>query len=200
MDLLRLARIESATEAFTMAEHDLGTVVHSCLERRRTLAESRRQTLHTVSPPEGQGPAIIWADEEALEQILDNLIDNALKYTPEEGAVEVRWGRHNAEVVLEVRSGVLTVPEGAILAMPNLVQVIAVRAQGAREAQEAQGHIQRQGVRLHAFEQAGALWFLLAAFILGISALSIWGGNQQWCDGLKRRVRAVAGFEFRNSR
>jgi maleate isomerase len=32
------------------------------------------------------------------------------------------------------------------------------------------------------------------AFILGISALSIWGGNQSWGDDLKRRVRAVAGF------
>ena len=34
------------------------------------------------------------------------------------------------------------------------------------------------------------------AFILGISALSIWGGNQQWCDDLKRRVRKVAGFDI----
>jgi len=34
------------------------------------------------------------------------------------------------------------------------------------------------------------------AFILGISALSVWGGNQQWCDDLKRRVRAVAGFDI----
>src|SRR5262249_47365324 len=31
---------------------------------------------------------------------------------------------------------------------------------------------------------------------LGISALSIWGGNQQWCDDLKRRVRKVAGFDI----
>ncbi len=42
----------------------------------------------------------------------------------------------NVEVVLEVRPGVLTVPEGAILAMPNLVQVIAVRAQGADQVVE----------------------------------------------------------------
>ena len=34
------------------------------------------------------------------------------------------------------------------------------------------------------------------AFILGISALSIWGGNQTWCEVLKRRVRAVAGFDI----
>ena len=42
----------------------------------------------------------------------------------------------NVEVVLEVRSGVLTVPEGAILATPNLVQVIAVRSQGGEHVVE----------------------------------------------------------------
>src|SRR5215470_14266888 len=34
------------------------------------------------------------------------------------------------------------------------------------------------------------------AFILGISALSVWGGNLAWGDELKRRVRAVAGFDI----
>src|SRR5262249_43915308 len=65
MDLLRLARIESATEAFTMEEHDLGTAVQSCVERRRALAEGRSQTLHALPPPD-EGPALVWADEEAL--------------------------------------------------------------------------------------------------------------------------------------
>jgi maleate isomerase len=34
------------------------------------------------------------------------------------------------------------------------------------------------------------------AFILGISALSVWGGTPQWGEDLKRRVRAVAGFDI----
>jgi maleate isomerase len=34
------------------------------------------------------------------------------------------------------------------------------------------------------------------AFILGISALSVWGGNQQWCDDLKRRVLGPHGYEI----
>ena len=34
------------------------------------------------------------------------------------------------------------------------------------------------------------------AFILGISALSIWGGNNEWGDDLKRRVRKVAGCDI----
>src|SRR5262249_28324947 len=77
IDLLRLARIESATEAFTMEEHDLGSLALQSIERRRTLAEGRKQTLRALPPP---SPTLIWADEEAIEQILDNLVDNALKY------------------------------------------------------------------------------------------------------------------------
>lgn len=34
------------------------------------------------------------------------------------------------------------------------------------------------------------------AFILGISALSVWGGNLEWGDELKRRIRKVAGFDI----
>jgi maleate isomerase len=34
------------------------------------------------------------------------------------------------------------------------------------------------------------------AFILGISALSVWGGNAEWGDELKRRIRKVAGWEI----
>ena len=34
------------------------------------------------------------------------------------------------------------------------------------------------------------------AFILGISALSVWGGNLEWGDELKHRIRKVAGFDI----
>lgn len=34
------------------------------------------------------------------------------------------------------------------------------------------------------------------AFILGISALSVWGGNLEWGDELKNRIRKVAGFDI----
>ena len=34
------------------------------------------------------------------------------------------------------------------------------------------------------------------AFILGISALSVWGGNAEWGESLKQRIRVVAGFDI----
>jgi two-component system phosphate regulon sensor histidine kinase PhoR len=102
LDLLRLARVESETEAFDMEEHDLSQLIAKCFERRRTLAEGKHQTLRSVFADD-MGPALIWVDDEAVEQILDNLVDNALKYTPEGGTVEVGLRREVDQVVLEVR-------------------------------------------------------------------------------------------------
>jgi two-component system phosphate regulon sensor histidine kinase PhoR len=115
LDLLRLARIESATEAFTMNEYDLGALVDQCFERRRTLAEGKKQTLRTLPPPASEGPALVWVDDEAIEQILDNLVDNALKYTPEGGTVEVRWGRKDDQIELQVRDTGIGIPEAELV-------------------------------------------------------------------------------------
>lgn len=100
VDLLQLARIESETEAFTREALDLEQSVRDCLGRHQTLAEGKRQQLEAL-PPDGP-PVLAWADAEALQQILDNLVNNALKYTPEGGRVQVRWRREGKQVVLEV--------------------------------------------------------------------------------------------------
>jgi two-component system phosphate regulon sensor histidine kinase PhoR len=48
---------------------------------------------------------MLWAlaDEEGMRTILNNLVNNALKYTPEGGSVAVAWRREGSQVVLEVR-------------------------------------------------------------------------------------------------
>ena len=45
---------------------------------------------------------ILQADDEAIRQILDNLVDNAIKYTPPEGVVTVRWRREGRNAIIEV--------------------------------------------------------------------------------------------------
>jgi two-component system phosphate regulon sensor histidine kinase PhoR len=46
-----------------------------------------------------------------MGQILDNLVDNALKYTPEGGTIRVGWHAENGQVVLEVADTGIGIPE-----------------------------------------------------------------------------------------
>ena len=114
IDLLRLARIESETEAFEMEELDLGELATRCVERSRALADSKRTSLTALAPAPGSPPALVWIDEEAADQILENLVNNAIKYTPEGGRVTVRWGVEGERVVLEVSDTGIGIPTGEL--------------------------------------------------------------------------------------
>jgi two-component system phosphate regulon sensor histidine kinase PhoR len=110
LDLLSLARIESGDELFDFKSIPISEIVEDCLERHRPRAEAKEQVLEVV-PPEGDDALAVWADEEALEQILDNLLDNAVKYTPPQGRVSVRWRRDGEQVCLEVADSGIGIPE-----------------------------------------------------------------------------------------
>jgi two-component system, OmpR family, phosphate regulon sensor histidine kinase PhoR len=127
LDLLSLARIESGAEAFACLSIALDEAVTACLERHCARAASKGQRLEmesdghirtfngedAVAAPNGSpGPPVVaWADEEAMDQILDNLVDNAMKYTPEGGRIRVRWYTKDGQACLEVEDTGIGIPE-----------------------------------------------------------------------------------------
>jgi two-component system phosphate regulon sensor histidine kinase PhoR len=141
LDLLSLARIETGTEVFEFDAVPLEPLVLKCLEEHKARAESKNQTLEGVRPGstwemgdhwdqltaaspqsssvEEQKLALsafgtevaAWVDNEAARQILDNLVDNALKYTPAGGHIWVRWRAEDDQVVLEVEDTGIGIPE-----------------------------------------------------------------------------------------
>jgi two-component system phosphate regulon sensor histidine kinase PhoR len=111
LDLLNLARIESGDELFDFRAVPVGDVVRAAAERHRPRAEARHQRLlinGTGAEPDGLA---VWADEEAVETVLENLLDNALKYTPEGGEVRVGWQARDGQVLLEVSDTGIGIPE-----------------------------------------------------------------------------------------
>ncbi len=99
LDMLSLARVESGEQPFEMENIDVRTTVSDCLKRHAALAEAKHISLQ-VEPPES--PLAVRADREGLRQILDNLLDNAIKYTPQAGRVTIRWRRDDELAVFEV--------------------------------------------------------------------------------------------------
>jgi two-component system phosphate regulon sensor histidine kinase PhoR len=110
LDLLSLARIESGTEALTFQNVPLEQAVGHCLERHRARAEANRQDLTAEPPADGLAVAV-WGDEEALETILDNLVDNAIKYTSSGGRISVRWHADDGQACLEVADNGIGIPD-----------------------------------------------------------------------------------------
>jgi two-component system, OmpR family, phosphate regulon sensor histidine kinase PhoR len=88
LDMLMLARIESDQQPFEIVPVNVTEVVGQCLEDRRRSAEAKQIALG-VEPDLPR--CSVRADREGLREMLDNLIDNAIKYTPEGGSVSARW-------------------------------------------------------------------------------------------------------------
>jgi two-component system phosphate regulon sensor histidine kinase PhoR len=110
LDLLSLARLESGEELFDFQAVEVAEIVEACWERHRPRAEAKRQVLEIIPPADGTVLSV-WADAEAVEQILDNLLDNAVKYTPAGGRISVRWRLEAEQVCLEVADTGIGIPE-----------------------------------------------------------------------------------------
>lgn len=90
--LLDRTRIQSGRLDLVPGEIDLGRCVVDAVEQLRLLAQAKQQTLEAVAPP---APLIVWADRDRLIQIITNLVQNAVKFTPEAGSIMVTVRQEN---------------------------------------------------------------------------------------------------------
>lgn len=99
-DLLRLSRIESGDFELELEPIPVAKAIELALDRQAMRAESKTLQLIEVPTPE---PVAVWADDESLSTVLDNLIDNAIKYTSSGGRITVRWTATVHNVAIEVQ-------------------------------------------------------------------------------------------------
>jgi two-component system phosphate regulon sensor histidine kinase PhoR len=111
MDLLTLARVEGAENRLHLESVHVEEAVYACLDRHRTRAEGQGLSLSAVALGNCPPTLSVLVDEEGLAQILDNLVDNAIKYTPTGGRIVVRWQAiPPGQVTLEVQDTGIGIP------------------------------------------------------------------------------------------
>ena len=110
LDLLSLARIESGEQHWAFEELTIADSAEACVERHHARTQSKKQSL-VLETPASEPNLQAWADEEALSEILDNLVDNAVKYTPEGGTIRLRWWSEAGYCIIEVQDTGIGIPE-----------------------------------------------------------------------------------------
>ncbi len=99
-ELLDVARISRGLIELKREPVELGAIVRQVVEAARARIE---QCQHTVSLELPEQPVCIDGDSVRLEQVVANLLENAVKYTPPGGRIVLKIVPENADAVLSVR-------------------------------------------------------------------------------------------------
>ncbi len=105
-DLLTLSRIELKSQRFQFASYDLNTLLMDSIDSLKPVADKKNITLHLI---QAAGQPEVFCDSEAVHQMMSNLLDNAVKYTPDGGSITVstEGGRDEVRVcVLDTGIGI----------------------------------------------------------------------------------------------
>ena len=110
-NLLDLSRIEAGIFPLDIRDADLREPVRSVVEAHAEMAEERGVTLTTTVPGE---VVELRFDRERIVQLVNNLVGNALKFTPRGGVVDVQLTDSPSEAVIEVRDTGPGIPEAEL--------------------------------------------------------------------------------------
>lgn len=99
LNLLDLSRIEAGAFELSLGRVDAAEVLLSCLKSQSQAAEFRR---HRLELKQTAGLPAIRADQKALRRVISNLIENAIKYTPDGGHITLAARRAGGEVEISV--------------------------------------------------------------------------------------------------
>ena len=96
--LLRIARVESGAYRSAFADLDLSQIVADICDLYQAAAEDHSMQLSSEIAPSIR----VFGDRELLAQVLTNLLDNAIKYSPDGGRIDVSLGTDGDRAVVTV--------------------------------------------------------------------------------------------------
>lgn len=108
-DLLEFSRLESGRVTLRLQAVDVSVVIEAVVDKLTPLADSAEVTLVNQTP---ETLASLSADPWRLEQVITNLVDNAIKFTPPQGVVTISASADGDFVQINVADTGIGIPPG----------------------------------------------------------------------------------------
>jgi signal transduction histidine kinase len=108
--LLALSRLDAGEVQRQWLDVDLVELAASTAEQMRLMAEDRGIALQFPASL----PMVVRGDPSRLKQVIVNLLDNAIRFTPRGGTVTLRTGDSGGDIVLEVLDSGIGIPAAAL--------------------------------------------------------------------------------------
>ncbi len=129
-DLMDVSRINQDRLQLRRERLDLAKLLHEAVDMSRPLLDRMGHRLDASYP---DGPLLLDGDATRLTQVFLNLLNNAAKYTPPNGRIDLRAGREGNEIVVSVRDNGIGIPSdklSTIFEMFSQVEDALSRSQG----------------------------------------------------------------------
>ena len=107
--LLSLSSLESGRQGLKFESFDLEQVVSDAIDLYRPLAEKKLQNLSAITYPVNY-----LGDRDLIFQVIANLLDNAIKFTPEYGNIEIKLSSENSTNTVLIADNGPGIPENSI--------------------------------------------------------------------------------------
>jgi signal transduction histidine kinase len=108
--LLALSRLDAGEVPSERARFDLAELASDTVDQMSLMALDKSLTLTSTSA----GKVVVEGDRARLKQVVVNLLDNAIKYTPPRGRIELSVGSQHGQALLEVRDSGIGIPAEAL--------------------------------------------------------------------------------------
>ena len=108
-DLLTLSRFDNNKMEMSFTRFSLAEAVRNVCQAEQLDAENHRHELTCVCPADDE--LAVSGDRERIEQVVMNIVSNAIKYTPDGGKIRVEAARKGKQILIHVSDNGIGIPE-----------------------------------------------------------------------------------------
>lgn len=107
-DLLQLSRLDNNQMKWNITKFSLEKLVRDCIQKLEISANEKDQTIECYKIGDVED---VEADRDRIEQVLINMLSNAMKYTPKGGKISIYVGKMYSSVYVKVKDSGIGIPK-----------------------------------------------------------------------------------------